>query len=251
MKNMKFKNIIPYVLPFVLALPLSAETKKSIKSNYEVKQSTYTVAKSTPIAISALKKTEVVKKKSPEKIKNIDNYNSELYFSVGQSMLNPTEYNNAIRQVSLGDVYGSASNAGLGFSKKLGKLWLTVDTSQNSQRVNAVKKDISGNNVVYGYNQLANIDIDFMLGYDFNIFKGLSARVGAGLAVTRARLDSANEIETKYSLSTIYGSKIAFSLCQKLNDYFIRAEVAQRTGSQDNLDVSGLEAKLIVGVRRK
>lgn len=247
--------MIKYALPFIfLALPLSAEIKS--KKNYEVKQSTYTINKST----QTTKNEKTAEKKSEKLIDENDvteygytksnskkDKTKEFYIFGANTSLNPEAYNREIEKVSVGKGFGNTQTFGAGYSRNDACLEL----SKNEQKVDAIKQEIAtGKNIVYGYNYLALTNIDLILRHGFPITKTTDLEVAIGPTLTQVYLESDNGDEKINSVTSVYGTKASLSLCQQLAKYFIRAEIAQRTRTSGKLDISGLEAKICVGTRK-
>ena len=174
----------------------------------------------------------------------------KLYVKGSQTQMNPAEYNAQIQIVSVGNGFGNAQSMGIGYEKNIGKnCAIALDIEKNSQKVDALKEEIAtGNKIVYGHNKLDCTNIDPMFIYNIQLAKNTSLGIGAGLALTQAYLESKNETDTINSTSMLYGPKFSLDLCQKLGRFYIAAEISQRTGKQDKLDISGTEAGIKVGV---
>ena len=175
----------------------------------------------------------------------------KLYVKLANTQMNPAEYNAQIQTVSVGNVFGNASSMGIGYEKDIGKnCAIALDLSKNSQKVDAVKEEIAtGNQIVYGQNTLGCTNVDPIFKYNIQLAKNTSLGIGAGLALTQAYLESQNETDTINSTSMLYGPKFSLDLCQRVGNVYIAAEVSQRTGKQEKLDISGLETALKVGIQ--
>jgi len=174
----------------------------------------------------------------------------KLYVKLANTQMNPAEYNAQIQTVSVGNVFGNAQSMGIGYEMNLGKnCAIALDLEKNSQKVDAEKQEIStGNKIVYGQNTLACTNIDPMFIYNIQLAKNTSLGIGAGLALTQTDIESKNETDTINSTSMLYGPKFSLDLCQKLGKFYIAAEVSQRTGKQEKLDIGGLEAAVKAGI---
>jgi len=174
--------------------------------------------------------------------------NNSLYLLANQTSLNPTEYNAKIRQVSAGDVFGSASTIGLGYEKSFSdKVSGGLEVSVNSQIKDAVKEDLSGKKIKYGSNSLSLYNIDPQIIY--KIFgKTTSIEAGIGPAITIASVSSKNETDERNSNVSAIGVKASVSLKQKIKNYFIKLNASYRTGKNDILDVSGSNVGVSAGV---
>lgn len=202
-------------------------------SSYSLKKSTssYNLNKSTP-AIVAEKKNSV-------------------YLVAGQAMLNPAEYNDEIKAVSVSpeSVYGPAMNAGIGYQRDFSKKWAgRLEISQNSQNKTAYKHDIPSNtDIAFGYNEMILYNIDPEAVYKMNLGSSTCMEAGIGPAITVAKITSANETDKGTSTTAMIGAKLSLDLCKTLNDYFIKGGVEFRTGSVETLNITAPTARIKIG----
>ncbi len=253
---MKFKKVMPYAIMslFLAASPLSAETKKdAAKKSYDVSPSTPSVYSLVPSTYNVAKSSPAVKvEKKTAKTSKRDRTKKEFYLFGANTSLNPVEYNKEIEKVSVGQGFGNAMTFGAGYARKLtDRIKLCLEIGKNEQKVDAKKRVIAtGEEIVYGYNYLSLTNVDLALRYGLPLTKTTDLEVALGPALTQAYLESKNETDKIDSVTSVYGAKASLSLCQKLANYFVRAEVSQRTGASGKLDISGLEGKICVGVRK-
>lgn len=176
----------------------------------------------------------------------------ELYLKAAYTLLNPAEYNSEIQKVSVGDVYGSALSIGAGYNKPLSdKIGLNLEVSRNSQKVDSVKEDLSGNKSVFGYNSMTLTSLDASVVYKKPIIEDKTyLELSAGPSFTHAYLETKNEAESGLSESLIVGVKLGAGVRQQIGDkIFVNGTIAYRLAGKDNLNISGLELALNIGMK--
>jgi hypothetical protein len=216
--------------------------QKVHSTNSQKSTSSYSIKKSTPsYDVNKSTSTKPVEKKN------------QVYLIGGQSMLNPAEYNNEIKKVSVSpeSIYGPVSTAGIGYQRDLSnKVAGRLEISMNSQNKPAYKHDIPTNtDIQFGYNELVLYNIDPEAVYKIPISSKTSMEVGLGPAITVAKVTSANETDKATSTTAMVGAKVSLDLCQTLRDWFVKYGVEVRTGSVENLDISAPAIRLKLGRR--
>jgi hypothetical protein len=175
--------------------------------------------------------------------------NNSLYLLINQTSLNPSEYNAKIKQASTGDVFNSVSTAGIGYEKSFSsKISGGLEVSANSQIKDAVKEDLSGNQIKYGSNSLSTYNIDPQILYKIGLGEKTLLEAGIGPAITIASVSSKNETDERNSNVSAIGAKFSVSLKRAIKNYFIKLNASYRTGKNDILDVSGSNAGVSAGV---
>jgi hypothetical protein len=175
-------------------------------------------------------------------------YGNEAYLIASQTSLNPSEYNDKIRQVSLGDVFGNTTSIGMGYQRDFGNFIGRLELMENSQTVDAIKQDLTGNKVVYGYNAMTLRNIDPEVAYKTQLGETTSLEAGIGPAITIASLESSNGTDTATSHTTIAGGKASLSLSQRIGRAIVKLSASYRTGKSESLDVSGMNVGVNAGM---
>ena len=176
----------------------------------------------------------------------------ELYFNYGYSLLNPTDYNAKLAEVSVGEAFGRATNYTAGF-KFIGGggigLNLGLEASMSSQTKDAyVRNILTGENRKYGENSLRVLSFCPTLEGLANIGGGLRAGFGLSPVLDYIQLESKNESSSiKSDPIAQFGYKGYFILKQDIGKtgFFLQA-VGEYKKMQDT---GGLSASVGVGKR--
>jgi len=171
---------------------------------------------------------------------------NKVYLVTNYSMLNPSEYNAEIRKVSVGDVYGSAVSAGIGYERKVFGVPLYLELTQNCQQKDS-EKTARGVKKAFGYNQLGLTNLDIEAVYKKNITGPLSLEAGLGIATTHIYMESANEVQKISCRTSTEGMKASLALTQKMKNFLAKLKISYRTGKQECLDVSSVDAGFNIG----
>jgi hypothetical protein len=180
----------------------------------------------------------------------------ELYFNYGYSLLNPTDYNAKLAEVSVGEAFGKATNYTAGF-KFIGGggigLNLGLEASMSSQTKDAYARNIlTGENRKYGENSMRVLSGCLTLEGLANIGGGF--RVGFGLApvLDYIELESKNESNIiKSDPIAQFGYKGYVILKQDIGKtgFFLQAVGEYKKMPDHKVNTEGLSGSVGAGVR--
>jgi len=225
---------------------VSANALENKANDAQSKNTSYPINKSTS-SYNVNNSTNVVQAKPATSLKSKQQQkNNQFYLVSNYSMLNPSAYNGKIKEVSVGDVYGSVASAGIGYERKVFGIPLYLELTQNCQQKDSDK--ISGGSIeTFGYNQLGLTNLDLEALLKKKLAGPLSLEAGLGIATTHIYMESANEVEKISCRTSTEGMKASLALAYSTDKMLTRLKVAYRTGSQECLDVSSLNLGLNVG----